>query len=242
MTRRGRRRHVGGFRAVRKPSGAGIDAKRGDGETAHPGPTEASQPRFSRRALVRGGLASLALVAISGTAIALRGTRLASLPAAGLKGLSPGEYSVLAAVARRICPAPRAGVPGADAIDVALLADRLFERADDDARDGVRTAIRIFENGLAGALFLERVTPFTALSPDAQDRTLLAFRDSRVGVRRSLYRALSGLCGSLYYGDPRSWPSVGYPGPPDARALRAAYAGQLVDFAALRAGPRPGGG
>ncbi len=197
-------------------------------------------PLISRRTLVRGGLASFALVVLSGAGIALRGTKLAAAPAAGLKILSQAEYSVLAAVARRICPAPRAGVPGADAIDVALLADHLLETADDDAREGTKIALRIFENGLAGALFFERVTPFTALSPEAQDRTLLAFRGSRVALRRTLFRALSGLCAALYYGDPRSWPSVGYPGPPDARALRAAYADQLVDYAALRA--RPGAG
>ena len=116
----------------------------------------------------------------------------------------------------------------------------MFEHAEDDVKAGLKTVLGILENGLSGALFLERVTPFTALTPDDQDRTLLAFRDSRVALRRTIFRALAGLVGSLYYGDPRAWPSVGYPGPPDPKGMRRAYEGQLVDLASLRA-KAPGG-
>lgn len=154
--------------------------------------------------------------------------------------LSAEEYAILAAVADRVCPQPRAGVPGATALDIASVADAVFSRASEDAQDGVKMALRIFENGLTGALFFERVTPFTALSAEDQDRTLEAFRTSKVAVRRTIFRALSGLVGSLYYGHPDTWPGIGYGGPPDRIALRAAYASQLVDFAPLRAG-RPGG-
>jgi len=189
---------------------------------------------FSRRALLRSGLVGFGLVMIGGTSIAMRTGTPRRLPRGGLQVLSPAEYATFAAIADRVCPEPRPGVPGASALDVAALADRLFVHASDDAREGVKTALRIFENGLTGALFLERVTPFTALSPEEQDRTLLAFRSSRVTIRRTLFRALSSLAASLYYGHPDAWPSVGYPGPPDRDALRAAYASQLVDFSTLR--------
>jgi hypothetical protein len=42
---------------------------------------------------------------------------------------------------------------------------------------------------------------------------------------------------AVYWGDPRTWPSTGYSGPPDPRALRATYAENLVDLNALRATP-----
>ncbi|MBC7171092.1 MAG: hypothetical protein H5U40_01625, partial [Polyangiaceae bacterium] len=38
----------------------------------------------------------------------------------------------------------------------------------------------------------------------------------------------------IYYGDPRAWPSLGYPGPPSPEGLRAAYRENLVDWDALR--------
>ena len=122
-----------------------------------------------------------------------------------------------------------------EGIDVALLADRLIEFADADAKAGIGMALNVLESGLAGALFGERTAPFTQLSSEDQDRVLYAFSVSKVGLRRTIYRSLSGLSGFLYYGDPRSWPSTGYPGPPSPSGLRAAYAPQLVDLQALRA-------
>jgi hypothetical protein len=102
----------------------------------------------------------------------------------------------------------------------------------------VKTVLALFENGLVGALFMERVKPFTQLDPEAQDRVLLAWRDSSITLRRTVYRALSSLTASMYYADPRTWPGIGYPGPPNPTALREAYAEQLVNLAALL---EPGG-
>ena len=72
-----------------------------------------SKGGLSRRALLRSGLAGIGLVAISGTAIALRGTKLRAMPRGGLRVLSPAEYAILAAIAERVCPQPAPGVPGA---------------------------------------------------------------------------------------------------------------------------------
>jgi hypothetical protein len=198
---------------------------------------ESNSIGLSRRALLRSGLAGLGLVALSGGAIALRGTKLRAMPPGGLRVLSLAEYSILAAIADRMCPAKAPGVPGASDLDVAFLADRMLENALPDAQQGVKLATRIVENGLTGALFFERVTPFTQLAPAEQDRALRAFKHSKVAVRRTLFRALSGLTGAMYYGHPDTWPSVGYPGPPDHVAMREAYRDQLVDFDALRARP-----
>ena len=197
-------------------------------------PTDPRISGFSRRALLKGGFAGLALVGLSGTAIARRGTKLTPLPSDGLRILSPEEYAIVAAIADRVCPQLTANIPGPRALDIARQADRLFEHAEPDILSGLKTALHIFENGLTGAIFFERITPFTALSPAHQDRTLLAFAESRVSLRRTLFRSLSGLVASLYYGDPRTFASVGYPGPPNAAAMRQTYAAQLVDYAALR--------
>ncbi len=40
-------------------------------------------------------------------------------------------------------------------------------------------------------------------------------RTSRVGLKRSLYQFLHDMCLVGWYGNPRSWAAIGYPGPPD---------------------------
>lgn len=195
--------------------------------------------RFSRRALVRGSVAGAALLGLGGVGLALQPTRRRAPPGEPLRVLSEDEHAILAAVAARVCPQPGPDVPGADALDVAGQSDRLLERAEPEALAGVRAVLALFESGLVGALFLEHARPFTQLGPDDQDAVLLAWRDSSVELRRTVYRALSALSALVYYGDERTWPGIGYPGPPDPAALRAAYADNLVDLRALAA---PGDG
>lgn len=197
---------------------------------------------LSRRALLRSGLAGIALVTLGGVGVALQPSKLRPLPRGGLKMLSPAEYATLAALAERLLPPRGPNRPGPNEIDVAGLADSLFANAEEDVKKGLKLGLRIVESGFVGALFFERARPFTQLSPEHQDRVLLLMRDSKVGIRRTLFRVFSSLTGSIYYGDPRIWASIGYPGPPDPVALRAAYAENLVDWNALRPeGARRGG-
>lgn len=199
---------------------------------------QASLSLFSRRNLLRGGLGGSVLLALGGVGLGLQGTRLGVEPAEALSVLTREEHAIVSAIAARLCPPAGPDVPGADAIGVGVLADRLLSRADPATAADVKSVLALFENGLTGALFLERVRPFTQLDPETQDAVLLAWRDSSVGLRRTVFRALSSLVTALYFGDPRTWPGVGYPGPPEPVAFRAAYSAQLVDLSSLRA---PGG-
>lgn len=183
---------------------------------------------------------ALGVVGLSSVGLALQRTHIEAVPEEGLEVLSSAEYAILSAVAARLCPAPGPGVAAPESVDVALLADRLFVRADEDAQKGLKMALAIVESGLVGAIALERVRPFTQLSPEGQARALEWLRQSRIPLRRTIYRSLSGLVGSLYYSDPAVWPTVGYPGPPSPKALRVAYASQLVDLEALRGKPTEG--
>lgn len=188
---------------------------------------------FSRRRLALGSIGGLAIVGLGSAGLALQSTRRPAPPSEALSVLTLDEHAIVSAVAARTCPQPGPDVPGADAIGVGLKADRLLARAEPEAVADVKTVLAIFESGLTGAVFLERVRPFTQLDPEAQDRVLSAWRDSSIALRRTISRALSSLTTALYYGDPRTWPGIGYPGPPDHEALRRAYVDQLVDLDAL---------
>ncbi len=189
--------------------------------------------QLTRRSLLKTGFVGVAVVALGGVALALQRTR-ATKPGHELLVLNDKEYAVLAAFAARISPAGGPGAPGATALDVAGKADRLLAGADPEGQKGLKLVLNVFESGLTGALFFERVRPFTQLSGEEQDRVLTAWRDSPIGFRRTVYRALSSLCGALYFGDDRTWQRLGYPGPPSPAALRATYAENLVDLHALR--------
>jgi len=200
---------------------------------------------LSRRALLRNGVIGLGIIGLAGVGLGLQRTKRIALPKGGLQVLSPEHYAIFTAVAQRCCPAAthepgKAAVVGASpqgGVDVALLADNLLAYADDDIKSGVGLALDVLESSVAGTLFFERTKPFTQLSAKEQDRVLQAFCNSKVALRRTIYRSLSGFSGSLYYGDPRAWPSVGYPGPPSPSGLRAAYPQHLLDWQALRGSP-----
>jgi hypothetical protein len=56
--------------------------------------------------------------------------------------------------------------------------------------------------------------PWPDASPDEVRRFLDRCRDSGFALPRTAYDALHQLTFAAWYGNPRSWPPIGYPGPP----------------------------
>lgn len=189
---------------------------------------------LSRRSLLKTGLIGFAFVSVGSAALLLQGAKPRAAGAA-LRVLSPAEAGVLSALARRLCPAAGAGAPGADGLDLTGMMDQAIEPLDDDAKQQLKLGLMLFDNAFTGALFGERVRPFSQLDGQAQDAVIRNWQTSSVAFRRTLMRGLSSLVMSIYWGDPRSWSRIGYAGPPDARALRATYSENLVDLNSLRA-------
>jgi hypothetical protein len=181
-------------------------------------------------------LVGVALISVGSAALLLQPSRSESVRGK-LAVFDAKEAAILAALARRLCPPAGPGSPGADAVGLVALLDKALLGADDEAVKGLKVALAIFDNALTGALFGERLRPFSQLDGQAQDAVIHNWQTSSVPFRRMLIHGLAGLTMSVYWGDPRSWPSTGYGGPPDARALRATYAENLVDLDALRASP-----
>jgi Gluconate 2-dehydrogenase subunit 3 len=195
---------------------------------------------WSRRKLLQGALAVSALVGLGGVTLALQKTRsLAGTPR--LAVLDASEYAVLVALAERLCPELGPGAPGATKLGVAAYLDSMLAASDGETQKAIKGALTLFESALGGALVGERVRPFTELSPEAQADSLRAFRDSSLGVRRTLFRALASAIWAVYWGNTGTWKRIGYDGPPNVSALRASYAENLVDLDALRATPLTSG-
>ena len=190
---------------------------------------------LSRRKLLKTGLFGGAAVVLGSVGLALWESppRPDTPP---LRVLDAREFAILSAIADRVAPALGPDAPGAIALGTVAALDALLVSVDVEVQKGLKLALRVFDNALVGALGLERAAPFTTLSPEARDRVLGAWKDSRIGFRRTVYRALSGAILGVYWGDPRTWPRIGYGGPPDRAGLRAAYADNLVAYDALRPG------
>lgn len=169
---------------------------------------------MKRRAFLKRGLFGGAVLALGGAGLALQPTRHVADPTAPLRVLDARGFQVMAAVAARVL-----ALPGVDAAAVAQGADEALSRAAPEAQADLRKVLSLFENALPGLLLDGRARPFTQLDPAAQDRVLEAWRSSRLVIRRGAYHALRKLCFAVYYGDPRAWRDLRYPGPPELGGL-----------------------
>jgi hypothetical protein len=166
----------------------------------------------SRRGFLKKGLFGGLLLALGGGAfLATRRSAQVSMPP-GLQVLNAREYAVMWAIVQRFVP-PREGFPAADSINTAVAADGIVALLEEVTQGEIKQLLMLFENALPNFLFGLRTSPFTQLNPTEQDEVLAEWRDSRLTLRRTGYRALRGLAIAAYYGNKATWPAVGYPGP-----------------------------
>lgn len=182
---------------------------------------------LSRRSFLGLGLGGAAVLAVAG--LGLLPTTMRA-PATPLRVLSPRAFSVLAAVADRICPGGGA-FPPASALQVAEKIDALLAISDPSMGAELGQGLLLLDNALAGLLLDGRPTTFSGASAEAQDATLAAWATSSLALRRKVYKALRGLVAGTYYSDPRVYAAVGYPGPPDFASV--------IDAEAALAPPAP---
>lgn len=154
------------------------------------------------------GLAGGALLAVSGVGLSLWPALTRYRPRRALQVLDGVTFNVLAQAAARIVPAD------GDPAEIAHRVDETLALGPPEAREDFGKLLKLLESGLAGLVLDGRPRPFTRLPPEKQDAALLAFRDSRLALRRSGYHALRKLCLGGYYASDSTWAAIGYPGPP----------------------------
>jgi hypothetical protein len=160
-----------------------------------------------RRSFLKRGIFGGVVLAAAG--LGLWPSRKDHAPKRALKVLDERRFAILAAVAARTVTAPKA-----DPVEVAHRVDDYLALQTTEVKGDVKNLLLLFENALAGLLFDFRAKPFTRLSPESQDAVLLAWRDSRILVRRAGYHALRKLTLSAHWSMPEHWADAHYPGPP----------------------------
>jgi hypothetical protein len=169
---------------------------------------------ISRRSFLRAGLVGGAL--LGGAALLgrrLTGYTLDAPTAAELRVLSPKEYLILAAAARRILAPDGDDAPAPDTVACALHVDRYLARLPPEVQRDVRALLQLFEHGSAVS------TRFTRMTPAQQDATLAAWEASSFTLKRRGFQALRTLAFLGYWRDERTWPLLGYTGPMLPRRL-----------------------
>lgn len=169
--------------------------------------------RPTRRRLFQFAAAGGLAAALGGVGVAVQGTVLRT-PKAPLKILSVQAFSILSALADRICPAGR-GFPAASELGVPENIDALMSTVHPGDAADLEVALLFLENALPGLLLDGRGRPFTACDGDAQDRAIEAFRTSAVGPRRQVFKATYGLIAGAYWAMSSVHGRIGYLGAPD---------------------------
>jgi hypothetical protein len=184
----------------------------------------------TRRGLLKKTFAGTVLLATAAAVpVALRRTRVGITPK-GLLFFTAEEYAIWSAVSARILatdvtsssqdPAQTAAPIGAPTgpspaeVDVAAKADAFLGPLPEGDRKDLKQLLALFDNALFSAVSGGPARPFTAMSAVEQDQHLRAWETSRLSVKRTGFQAVKRLCCAVYFSDPRTFASVGYPGPP----------------------------
>ena len=205
-------------------------------ETDSASPPEGAIPR---RGFLKIGLIGTAVAAVGGVSLALREGALREVPAGGLKVFTAREYSILTILAERIVPSTGPELPSPTRLDVARAIDEMFSRRDAQTQKEFRSLLGLYDNALFGFVMEGRITPFTKLSPEAQDASLASWETSGIAFKRIVFAALRRLIGMVYYTFPETWKHIGYDGPPTEAAKaylaanRAAMQAEASKAAAL---------
>jgi hypothetical protein len=174
----------------------------------------------TRRSLLKLGLGGTAVLVLGGIGLSMR--RPVLVPALGpLLVFNQREFSICTAIAETMCPG-EGTLPSAQAIGVAAKLDALLHVVHPGVGKEIRQVLNLFENPVASMLFDRRITPFTHLDAGGRSEALQRWRTSSLDLRRQAYKGLHGLVTAAYWGDPRTYASVGYPGPPDYGNLTTA--------------------
>jgi hypothetical protein len=169
----------------------------------------------SRRSFLKKTVGGAALLAVAGAVpVAMRRTKLRQ-PSKALSFFSVAEYSIWAAAADRILAEEKpTGAPRAEQLDIAARADAFLAPLPERDRKDLKQLLALFDNALFSLVQGGPPRPFTQMSADEQDAHLRRWQTSRLDVQRTGFQAIKRLCCALYFSDPSTYASAGYPGPP----------------------------
>lgn len=175
----------------------------------------------SRRTILKYGLGGASLLALGGVSLSLRPTVLVE-PQTDLRVFSLQEYSIIAAVADTILSGSN-GYPSAAEMQIAERVDDALFPCHPGVQKEFKQLLGLLESAVAGFILGGRTATFTSLSLEDRWAVLDSWRNARIPVFRTAFKAIHGLVTASYYSMPAVHARVGYPGvPPWVTAVRLA--------------------
>lgn len=176
--------------------------------------------RLTRREFLQVGAMGAA-----GLALLQSANRVFAFAASGArerKFLDRHDEEMLAALAPAILAGalPEEGAARAAAIDDLIQAfDRTLTGLSPAIQGEVRELLALLAFGPVRRMLAGIAGEWRDASVDQVNRFLQRWRDSRFRTLQQAYQALVRLTIACWYGNPRSWERIAYPGPPHAREL-----------------------
>jgi hypothetical protein len=175
----------------------------------------------SRRTILKYGIGGASLLALGGASLSLRPTVLVE-PQTDLRVFSLQEYSIIAAVADTILSGSK-GYPSAREMQIAERVDDALFPCHPGVQKEFKQLLGLIESAVAGFILGGRTATFTSLSLKDRWAVLDSWRNARIPVFRTAFKAIHGLVTASYYSLEAVHARVGYPGvPPWVTAVRLA--------------------
>ena len=164
---------------------------------------------FTRRNFLKA--TGIGAFALSASSILPSGCAEYEAAPAELRVLNAKEYRIFLAAAATFLPPLGEGDPTVEDVHAAEYIDAALGLTRREVQDQVKQALAVFEH--APPLFDLRFSRFTKLSAEDRFSVLASWRDSSLGFRRQLYKALRNLAYASYYSAESVWKSIDYDGP-----------------------------
>jgi len=177
-------------------------------------PADPTSSSISRRTLLKAGIAGGAALFFARWLYTTTST-----PA-----IADTRFVVLDARARAIVSAivpvllegalPASPLADAARAEVVVNVDQAIAGLPPEARAQIEQLFALLAFGPSRCLVAGVWSTWPAASPASIAAFLASWRDSRFLLLRSAYAAMHQLITAAWYGSPRAWPAIGYPGPP----------------------------
>ena len=166
----------------------------------------------SRRALLRAGGLSAALLALSRLRLPPAAAAAAGAPAGStLQVLARRDARIFTAIAERLTWTGDPGMPRFRDTDGLLVVDRALRQLPPDVPAQLSWVLLAFEYG--PPLFAGTPSTYSGLTPEQQDAYIGSWAESRFRTGRIAFQAFKNLAMLGYYSQDATWGAIHYGGP-----------------------------